>query len=65
MNWSRELVARCIPQSRIKRSYTREVAPQSAKQLPSKCQAIHFFWQGWGWSANVCYSDMYIHPPPY
>jgi len=29
---------------------------------PCKCA---FFRQGWGRSANVCYSDMYIHPPPY
>jgi len=44
MNWSRELVAEYIPQSRIKRNPTREVAPRSAKQLPSD----HIFSTGVG-----------------
>ena len=64
INWAIE----CIPQSRIKRSYTREVAPQTGKQSPSKPHAIYasslFFNRGGGGqqttATQIC---LYIHHP--
>jgi len=36
-----------------------------ASKLLFDSRKLTFFQHGWGGSANDCYSDMYIHPPPY
>jgi len=41
MNWSRELVARCIPQSKNKRNPTREAAPQTDKRFTFIQKTFH------------------------
>ena len=38
---------------------------RSGRHVACDLRKLAFFRHGWGASANDCYSDMYIHPPPY